>query len=211
MSDEPKQNSKLIRILRNIIFGSILILAPAMSWYYLSKGMEWRKKADSELLDYGAIKEAFAIYPDGTRENLLKSKVCVIHFFGEHAELTPVNSTILDTAEDLVDQFGFKPRNDRDDFRMVMIEENASSEFRSKVQKMPNSELANWVWTGGMGGWTTVMKNSFDYYCESNNIKPYPECYALADTSGRIRRFYNAEDPQEIGRMVEHIALILPK
>jgi hypothetical protein len=203
--------SKSNKIMRTLGIILVLVILPGMSWFYLKSGLQWRKQAQAELQDYGPIREAFAIWPDGTRDNLVKSKICVIHNFGAQPDLTPVNKSILETAEKLVDQFGFKPGAERDDFRMVMIEEGATSEFRSKVQTMKSSELSNWVWTGGITGWSSTLQGDFDYYCQTNSITPYPKYFALADTSGRVRRFYNAEDTKEVGRMVEHIAMMLPK
>ena len=64
-----------------VIFGVlfvILVLLPAGSWFYLRGGLNWRKTAQAELQDYGKIRSASIIYADGTKENLLKSKVCVL-------------------------------------------------------------------------------------------------------------------------------------
>lgn len=207
-SEKVTTANKIIRTVGLIL---VLVVFPAISWVYLKSGFEWRKTAQAELQDYGPIKEAFAIWPDGSREDLLKGKVCVIYNFGAKPDLTPVNKTVLETAEQLVDQFGYKPGAEQDYFRMVMIEEGASTELRSKYQTMRNSELVNWVWTSGLSSWNNILQGDFDYYCKSANVSPYPHYYALADTSGRVRRFYNAEDTKEVGRMVEHIALLLPK
>jgi len=55
------------------------------------------------------------------------------------------------------------------------------------------------------------LVNAYDLYCQQNGVKPVSYYYALSDTAGTIRCFYNALDEKEIGRMVEHIALLLPK
>lgn len=196
-----------------VIFGVlfvILVLLPAGSWFYLRGGLNWRKTAQAELQDYGKIRSASIIYADGTKENLLKSKVCVLHFFGPNPDLTLENRAILQTGERLAQQFGFKPGMQQDYFRLVMIAEGGTAEFKTLAQTLPTADLVNWVWTGGMGSWRTILVNGYDSYCQKNSIKPDAEYFALADTSGTIRRFYNALDEKEIGRMVEHIALLLP-
>lgn len=188
----------------------ILVVLPAGSWFYLRGGLKWRMDAQAELKEYGKIRKATVIYADGTKEDMLKGKVCVLHFFGANPDLTLENRAILQTAENLVQQYGFKPGMAEDYFRIVMIADGGTAEFKTMAQTLPSADLANWVWTGGLGSWNTILANGYDAYCLQNSIRPDAEYFALSDTSGTIRRYYNALDEKEIGRMVEHIALLLP-
>lgn len=198
------------KILISAILVLILVILPLGSWYYLQGGLNWRKQAQAELQDYGKIRSATIIYADGTKENLLDGKVCVIHFFGANPELTPENKHILDTGERLFQQFGYKPGAQQDEFRIVMISQGGTADFKTHAQTLPSAEYVNWVWTGGLGSWSTILLNAYDLYCQKNDVTPVSHYYALSDTSGTIRRFYNAMDEKEVGRMVEHIALMLP-
>jgi len=193
-----------------VVLFVILVVLPAGSWFYLRGGLNWRKAAQAELQDYGKIRSASIIYADGTKENLLKEKICVLHFFGPSPDLTLENRAILQTGERLVQQFGYKGGNEENYFRLVMIAEGGTAEFKTLAQTLPTANLVNWVWTGGMGSWRTILANGYDAYCQKSGIQPAAEYFALSDTSGTIRRFYNALDEKEIGRMVEHIALLLP-
>lgn len=189
----------------------LLVVFPAVSYIYLKKGFDWRVEAQNELQDYGKIRPAYIIWQDGSKEDQLKGKVCVVHFFGENPDLTPTNKKLIDLCEELVKQYGYKPESERNDFRLALVAEGGTAEFKSYVQTRPLSEMSNYVWTGGLGSWTSILKNGFDFYCSKNKVAPYPEYFALTDTSGVIRRFYNAEDSKEVDRMVEQIALLLPK
>lgn len=189
----------------------ILVVLPAGSWYYLSKGLSWRKTAQSELKDYGKIRKVNIIYADGTKEDMLKEKVCVLHYFGANPDLTPENRTILDIGERLYQQFGFKPGNSVDHFRLVMISEGGTADFRTHAQTLPSADFVNWVWTGGLNSWNTIMANAYDRYVQEDGHKRHEYYFGLTDTTGTIRCFYNALDEKEVGRMVEHIALLLPK
>jgi hypothetical protein len=194
---------------RLTIFAALLLIfvvLPGLSWVYLQGGLNWRKAAQAELSKYGKIRAAYTIWPEGDKQDELKEKVTVVHVFGSNPDLTPANKHIMDTGEELFQQFGQSMY-----FRMAMVADGGTTEFRSYRQTRPSSDYATWVWTGGIGSWTTIMKNGFESYCVKNRIKPYPHYYALSDTSGMIRRFYNAMDKQEVGRMVEHIALLLPQ
>jgi hypothetical protein len=189
----------------------MLIVLPAGSYIYLKKGFNWRLKAQSELGDFGRVKEINHFWPDGQKENLIEKKVCVLYFFGEAPALTPENQKIVDTGVELVKQFGFKPGSETNNFRLVMIASNSPAEFKSYYQTRENADLSNWIWAGGLGSWTTILKNGYDYYCQSQKVTPYQQYFAVSDTSGTIRRFYNAQDPDEVNRMVQHIAILMPK
>jgi hypothetical protein len=211
MAEKEATKTGLRKVFVYGVIAFLLLVLPAVSYLYLYKGFKWRVDAQSELQDYGKIRAAYSIWPDGTKENLRKGKVCVLHLFGANPELTPANKLIMDTGEELYKQFGFKGEAASDHFRIVMISEGGSTEFRSYAQTRPSSDMVNWVWTGGLGSWTTILKNGYDYYCVKSKVTPYPEYYALSDTSGVIRRFYNAEDPEDVKRMVQQTALLLPK
>jgi hypothetical protein len=183
----------------------ILIGLPAVSWFYLRGGLNWRKDALAELSSWGQIRPAYIVWPDGTREDMLDGKVVVVHVFGENPDLTAENRQILDTCEKLFNQFG-----QTNHFRLAMVAQGGTAEFRSHFQTMESAEHATWVWTGAVGSWRTIIENGYQYFCRGESIQPDPEYFALADTSGAIRRYYNALDNKQVERMVQHIALLLP-
>jgi hypothetical protein len=190
---------------RKIMIFVILIILPALSWVYLSRGLNWRKEAVAELGSYGQIRGAYIAWPDGTKEDRLKSKVVVLHIFGENPELTPINKKIIDTGEELFKQFG---RNEH--FRMAMIAEGGTAEFRSHVQTRPSIDYVAWVWTGGLGSWRTIVENGYQSFALKTGAKPMREYYALSDTAGVIRRYYDAADDEQVKRMVQQVAILLP-
>jgi hypothetical protein len=205
MENEEKKPGTVRKIYIGIALAMILVVLPGISWLYLSNGLKWRKDAVAELSNYGKITKATIIWPDGTWEDQLKSKVVVVHLFGENPDLTDQNKHILDTAQKLFDQFG-----QNHDFRLAMIASGGTATFRSYHQTMPSAEYATWVWSGGVGTWRAIMQNGYESFCLAEKVKPAAEYYALADTSGTIRRFYDAMDQDQVDRMVQHIAILLP-
>ena len=75
---------------------------------------------------------------------------------------------------------------------------------------MPSSDFITWAWTGATGSWRTIIENGYESFCLSENIRPSKDYFAVCDTSGQIRRYYNALDDKQIDRMVQHIAILLP-
>jgi hypothetical protein len=206
MSQQTTPNSKGRKIGVTIALAIILVVLPAISWIYLRNGLNWRKEAQAELKAYGKVRSAPVIYPDGTKYDRLKGKVCVIHYFGENPDLTDSNRRIIDDGQKLFEQFG-----QNDAFRIVMVSQGGTSEFRSHYQKLPSIDYATWVWAGAVGSWKTILVNGYESYCLEEKIQPAQEYYALSDTSGTIRRFYDALDEAQVSRMVQHIAILLPK
>ena len=211
MSNTEQKPSKLRKIIIAVILFIILLGFPAASYFYMRDGLKWRKQAVSELGQYGKIKPAFLILSNGERQNRLESSVSVIHIFGKDPELTNANRKMLDDGERLFNQFGrMGDMMIRPDFKIAMISEGGTSEFTSYRQKLPSADYATWVWTGGLDAWSVIVDYGYEQFCKKEGIEPVAQYYALTDTSGQIRRYYDALDEKQVGRMVEHIAMLLP-
>ena len=211
MNNTEQKPSKLRKIVIGVILFVILIGFPAGSYLYMRNGVSWRKQAVSELGQYGKIKAAYLILPGGEKQNRLESCVCVVHIFGKRPELTDANKKILDDGERLFNQFGMLgDMSIRRDFRLAMIVEGGTAEFTSHRQLLPSSDYATWVWTGGLDDWSVIVDYGYQQFCKEEGVEPVSHYYALTDTSGQIRRYYDALDEKQVGRMVEHIAMLLP-
>lgn len=211
MSDEQQKNSPKRRLFTIAALTLVLVVLPAISWFYLKGGLEWRKDAKAELGFYGQIRGAFIIYPDGTKEDQLKESVCVIHNFGANPELTEENKQIIETTKRLYDQFGkMSNGTPRPFFKIVMIFEGGTSEFRSEIQKIPSIDFATWVVMGGLGSWSTILDNGYEKFALEKGVKQDKQYFALADATGQIKSFYKALDEKQVMRMVQQIALMLP-
>lgn len=211
MSNTEQKPSKMRRVIIATILFVILIGFPAGSYLYMRSGVSWRKQAVSELGQYGKIRPAFLILSTGEKQNRLESCVSVIHIFGKDPDLTDVNRKIIDNGERLFNQFGkLSDESIRRDFRLAMIAEGGTAEFTSYRQKLPSADYATWVWTGALDSWEVIVDYGYEQFCKKEGVKPAEQYFALADTSGQIRRYYDALDEKQIGRMVEHIAMLLP-
>jgi hypothetical protein len=212
MSDEQQKPTRSRKIITALALILVLGVLPAISWIYLSNGLQWRREAKSELGFYGQIRGAYVIYPDGTKENQLKESVSVIHSFGENPELTEDNKRIIDTYKRLYDQFGrMSDGTPRPFFKLVLIYEGGSTEFRSEVQKIPSIDYATWVKTGGLGSWRTILENGYEKYVLEKKVKQRKEYFALTDATEQIKGFYGALEEDQVNRLVQQIAIMLPQ
>ncbi len=211
MSEQQQAPSRKRRFITAAALTLVLVVLPGISWFYLSGGLQWRKDAKAELGSFGQIRGAYIIYPDGTKENQLKESLCVIHNFGLNPELTAENKQIIETNKRLYDQFGkMSDGSPRHYFKIVMIFEGGSTEFRSEIQKIPSIDYATWVVTSGLGSWGTILDNGYEKFVLDKNAKQYKDVYALADATGQIKCFYNALDEKQVMRMVQQITLLMP-
>jgi hypothetical protein len=205
INSQTPQRSTKSKIFVFTILSLLLVVFPAMSWFYLRQGLDWRLSVQAELRNYGKVRGAYFIAPGDNKINLIEKKVCVLHIFGENPELTDDNKKVMDIGEKLKEQFG-----QNDDFRLVMIAEGGTPEFRSHYQKIPGSEGPVWVWTGGLGSWRTILENGYESYCLAEKTTPAKTYLAVSDTAGTVRCYYDIHKKEEIDRMVTHISLLLP-
>jgi hypothetical protein len=145
------------KIVRTAVIVFMLVVLPALSYLLPERRTTAQEGCHRQEETYGQVRPIYVIYPDGLKEDQIKDKVCVIHYFGEGPDLTPENRQILDTAEKLFDQFGTD-----NNFRLVMIARDGTAEFRSHYQKMPSSDFVTWAWNGSTGHWRTIMENAYD-------------------------------------------------
>lgn len=196
---------------RKIVIGAALLLLlvglPGMSWLYMKKGFNWRKEAISEFGQYGKIPAANLIWPNGDKENQLARKVTVVHIFGENPELTEANKSIINTCEDLFKQF-----HETHEFRIVLVNDGGSTDFKSYVQTHPsNLDHVTWVWVKeGTQKWRPIVHTGYQMFQRATGASAADHYFALADTSGMIRKYYDATDADELKRMVQQIAILLP-
>lgn len=203
MQSTANRNRKILTFAALLV---IFVILPGISWFYLKGGLQWRRDAQAELGVYGKIRSVPVVWPDGQKEDQAGGKVCVVYLFGAEPDATPINKRVLDVCEKLSQQFGDNPA-----FRLVMVSEGGTSEFKSYYQKLPSADKDVWLWHGALSSWTTILANGYEQYCVARRVDPYPAPIALADADGTIRRFYNTEKDKEMGRLVEHIAILLPK
>jgi hypothetical protein len=211
-NNEMAPNSKGRKIFRILALFLLVVALPAGSWYYLRSGLNWRIDAKSELGAYGTIPNYNLILPGNNKLNLIDQSVCVIHAFEDKPDLSPENKSIMDEANKLAENFGLmQGQSVRHNFKLILIASNGTAEFRSYYQKFPTSDNATWIWMPSSANWRNIISSGYQQYCDKNKLNPKGRYFALTDTAGTILRYYDALDAGEIGRMVEHISMTLPK
>ncbi|MFK8102715.1 MAG: hypothetical protein AB8G15_09325 [Saprospiraceae bacterium] len=225
MSEEnSKSPSKLKVYIRNTALIMLIFVMPLVSWYYLSSGLNYQKEARAELKEY-AIFPKFDFqtqYGTNLTQDSLKRKISVIHFFSKQ------DKNVEETMEKLsliYDQF--KERNDVLFLNFCLDEEVAADfSFRTYgVEKKLNDlvqcfflqrndpTVSNLLLQNIQTPVAAKENPTDEFQLQATNL-PKGESYPfllLVDEHQIIRNYYQIEKDPAMGRLVEHMAMILPR
>jgi len=210
------------------LFGvlTILIIFPLLSWVYLKAGLDYQKETRAELIDYGQLPEFRFTNFNGKEFNRdsIESEMAILSFIGENEAY---NNTMLKMMQQLHTQFG---KSNNLQFLVMPLQKSKASpqylkalaneyKLNDVVQQhfLSGKILAirNWL---GSGIKVPVEKQVNEkevttWKLEENHsgeIIDYPY-FVLVDTSHTIRNYYNYNNYDEVQRMVEQIAIVLPQ
>ncbi len=217
---ERNTTKKYLQAAAFILF---IIGLPLISWYYLQAGFDYHKDLMSELNNYGRIPEFSFVDQNGdtlTRDKL-QGKLMVVNFFNTEEEHF---SKTMDYLRRLSSQF-----HDRNDLVFVShaLEKDIDVTEIKEIAKKENLDHAQAIFLTGdrkdlldilskgyqipdfeqRGVEDKILPRSADFV---NIPEEYPY-FVLVDESGTIRNYYKVDDEKSVTRLVEHLALILPR
>ena len=219
-----ERNYSKIQLLAILI---ILIIFPLLSWYYLQQGLNYQRSTRAELSEYGKLAPFRYTNLKGQEFNLdsLESQMSVLSFIGANEN---DNKTMLKLMQKLHEQFG--KSNNLQFLTIPLLKEKASVQFLKDLADeyeltdpvqhhfLSGKVLAirKWLGTeiqipkekvakdeeGAVPLWVLEKDHSME-------MTEYPY-FVLVDTSQTIRNYYNYKDYNEVKKMVEQIAIIIP-
>lgn len=189
----------------------LLIVFPAASWYYLNSGLQYRRSTMAELKEYGTFPSKNWTQVDGSplSANYLKKKMLLAHQMPDATQADLV-SGYGETLQRLHDQF-----EERDELVFLTLLHgdslqalNQASSFAENYE-LENQEHQFFVHLNGQD----FSDLSEGVLQPSSEFEPgtTPSAFLLlTDTTATIRRYYDIRKEEDIKRLVEHIALLLP-
>jgi len=198
----------------------MLVILPGGSWIWLNKGYNRSKAALDEMQNYGHLPafQLTGLNGQPTDSSVVHDQMTLAVFLNSQDAKTEARLATLSTLHRQFDE-----RNDfkllihfTDDPNLNTIQEKsrlldeeqiylvkgspgAIQQLIEKSYRLPNLDQPR------EPGSTLIFKN-----VSSDNIGDYP-FYVLIDEEGIIRNYYHADRPEDVERMVEHIALTLPR
>jgi hypothetical protein len=206
MTEEQKASGirKVLQALALLLF---LVVLPLGSWFYLRNGLDYRLEALEELGDHGVIAPfELPTYKQDTLDRKdLEGKLVVASFLDFSDEtLTRRTGEYLNKLHEQFDE--------RPDVLLLQHVLNAPDAGRIQAfeleHRLDDPDQCFFL-VGGEGAGAAQVGDL--YGLEATAGAPLNTQLVLADTTLTIRRYYDLRDEQAVRRMVEHIAIILPR
>lgn len=213
--------SKSKNIIQNLALGLFLIGFPALSWYYLSAGSKYQVELRNELKDYGRIPEFTLVNQKGQTVNRssIEGKTAIMSFF------SPNNESYGKTMEYFRKYYSqFKERGDLI-YLALALEPTETTQLQSLAQKEELNEVQHYFLTGDEAAIKNIIKEGVQIpdltnraedmtIPRSSSLINVPEEYpylVLINESGMIRNYYDINNDKSLTRLIEHLALTLPR
>ncbi len=190
-------------IIQTIALTALIVVVPGFSWYYLQKGLTYRKAILSELKDYGKLEPFVAKNIDGKPLSLdsVSNHLIIANVINpKNAALSEQTMKVLLKFHDQFDE--------RWDVQMMtqVINADSASITENYIKKYKITDFAQWRWlAGNQLSIVDAMKIKANRSFEGDDC-PY---IAFVDSNRIVRNFYDVRDEEAIKRMVEHVALKL--
>lgn len=187
---------------RAVIF-AVLFIMPVVSLFYLYQGRAHSRTAVAELEKLGNL-PGFNIKNQQNQpidNKLLRGKVTVIDFLPKELEKA---KSFADRISKLHQSF-----DDTDDVIFLsFIVADSSTTLLETASKLGIEDHRQWYLLGtNQANWDSLSNSIFS---NTKNVDANLGV-AMADTSLQIRKYYDINDNKQMGRMVEHIAKVIPK
>lgn len=202
----------------------ILLVLPLGSWYYLSSGLNYQKTARAELKDYGSL-PSFRVFDQNDKiitQDSLRGNMVLASFF---APTAPQTEARFNQLKALHEQF-----DDRKDvlfIQHVLATDNAPYDLAAFAENIGFEDHGQIYYLLGTPAQTRkLMVDGYRIPQEGlpkdeegkiqlsadapNQIADYPY-FVLIDDQGKIRNYYDSREAGQMKRLVEHMALTMPR
>lgn len=172
----------------------MLILMPAISWYYLKKGEKYQVEMRAQLKDYGKLpgfKLPQVLSADTVHSADLHNKVVIVKTLDEQE---------LEQSGDLLFALGslhtqFDERNDV----VFLLHSNIAD----------SSKLGTFLRKNKLADPQQILITTANPRVIQAYAFPKAGMAAILDTMGTIRRYYNYRDGNEVRRLTEHVTVLM--
>jgi peroxiredoxin len=209
------------KVIQNLALALFLIGLPLGSWYYLRAGFNYHKELMNELKDYGRIPDFTLVNQKGvtvSRSNI-EGKTAILSFFN------PNNESYGRTMEYFRKYYSqFHEREDLI-YLAVALEPTTASQLEILARKEELNDIQHYFLAGDEPAVKKLINDGVQIPDLSNraddmtiplssSMIDVPEEYpylVLINESGMIRNYYDINNEQDLTRLIEHLALTLPR
>ena len=196
------------RIFRLITISVFIIGFPMVSWYYLNEGYKYRISVIAELdQNLGKVPTFNLVNQYGKTVNQedLPNNAVITNFVDLDA--IDKSKAYMDILYKIQDQFDKK-----DDILFYTFIKGASlAEVQNYTKSLNIKEEKQWNFLTGDGEQMEQFINAFPFPEGVQKSYTGNSTVAIADTSAVIRFFYDMNDTKNAGKLIEHIANLMPQ
>ena len=186
-----------MRLIFSLLALAVLIIGfPAVSWYYLNSGYEYRSQLLEDLKDHGQMDpEKLAEITGVSAEIFDESVVLVNYALKEEADKKSEHFDLL------MEQFG-----ERQDLKLlVLAETELTGELKGKLEKARLNET-RFLQVSYLSKEEILSIAKDQLLVEDANPALI---YTLIDGDQKVRRHYEIGDPNQLRNMIEHMAMLI--
>lgn len=205
---------KTKNIFKILAIGFIIVACPAASWIYLQKGLNYQKDARKEIIVKQAIDVAQFIPEHITTDSSLLDNRLRLVLFDQNDGPDAVREEL---KLKLVDQF----ESSKGVFILEFAKSNGSTSLSNEVisdmhvrKELSQNDYIDMI-TSRIGQPTFKEmegKLILDELVKNESLKANSSAYAiLIDHENGLRNFYDTTDPSRVKKMVEHMAILIPR
>ncbi len=208
------------KYIQGIAFFLFIVGLPLGSWYFLQTGFDYHKDLMAELNNYGRIPTFELVDQRGnkmTREDM-EGKMLVVNFFNPNADSY---APTMEYLRKMNGQF-----HDRSDLLFVSHALQSNTDLKGIAEKEDLENNQSVFLSGGKAELLKVLAKGYQIpdldnrneedktIPRSSDLINLPDDYPyfiLVDDSGTIRNYYDVTSEKSVTKLVEHLALTLPR
>lgn len=202
---EEQSKKGLGRALQIIALSFVVIIAPGLSWYYLSSGVAYRKAVLSELKDYGTVNYLdwqVLNRPKFPVADSLKGKIVVVGIVDQNSSQAELATSVMNKV--------FEQFKDRSDVLFATFLTNTDSTTALAYAKKNNPKSYTNYW------FSTISAKEYPKLLDGlklnqKGVTAAKECSYITyiNAQSTVSNFYDIRDNNQLGRLIEHIAMRL--
>jgi|GEM_PF-730292 len=204
--NEKNQKPGIPSALRVFLLFLLLVGLPAGSWFYLQTGLNYHKKALADLNDFGKLRP-FQLYSqngDTLRLQDIQGRVVVANFFSLDLSANRKTATGIAKLHSLFDE---RP----DLFFFSLIPADSTAQLRKLAVDLGMKDSKQWfLLTENPKELENQKQENFRFPQKAEATEDENNFLALVDTGSTIRNYYDVANNEDMGRLIEHIVILLP-
>lgn len=205
---------KTKNIFKILAIGFIIVVCPAASWVYLQKGLNYQKDARKEIVVSQTLDVAKFIPEHITTDSsLLENRLRLVLFDnnkGSDAARDELKLKLIDQFEsskgvlilEFVKSSGDASLSNEVVSEMYVRKELTANEFENMLSRRIGQPIFKNI----------DDKLILDQLAKNEPLKDNSASYAiLIDHENGLRNFYDTSNPDRVKKMVEHMAILIPR